>query len=154
MVTHGWVEKPSADAEKDPYVDDQREAESQGDVKKRGGTCRAVDSGIGSGIGNLGGGKGEGEEQGSADKLAQHGDDQMADSVWKPREAWQSPFARTVRIFSVGWLHAWKDHEAVGGPVGVHRGQMAKSRILIVDVRAIDGNGRDATSLSKERQAK
>lgn len=84
LDTYGGIEESSTDAEEDPDIDKQRKAKSQGDVQESRSTWWAVDGVIGRRVGNLSCGKCEGQEQGSAHDFSQEGDEQMADSVWKP----------------------------------------------------------------------
>ena len=135
--TYGWIEEPSTDAKENPDIDKQRKPESQRDVQKCGRARRTVDNVIRGRVRDLGGGESEREEKRSTDKLAQHRDEQVADPVWQPGKAWQSPLTRVVRIFGVRRLHSWKDHEAIRRRADViHDGRLVKGRVLIVVVRS------------------
>ena len=83
----GRVEQAAGDAEEDPCVDGEGEAEAQADIEELGRVGGLGDgggiAGLRLGVGDLGAGVGEEEEEECPNELASHGDEMALGSFWK-----------------------------------------------------------------------
>lgn len=121
----GRIEQPARDAEEDPCVDGEGEAEAQADVEELGRIGGLGDGGGIAGlclsIGDLGAGVGEEEEEECADELARHGHEMALSSFWKAVEEGE---AGDVAFCIFASFAAGQDETTLVGIVDIHYGDV------------------------------
>ena len=121
----GRVEQAAGDAEEDPCVDGEGEAEAQADVEELGRIGGLGDgggiAGLRLGVGDLGAGVGEEEEEEGTDELASHGHKMALSRLWKAVEEGE---AGDVIFCILASFAAGQDEAALVGIVDIHDGDV------------------------------